>query len=104
MIFDRGQVGREATGASAGMIMAVHGRSTPVPLVALASESARLFAALAEELKQRTGMDIGYRRGGRPPGGLLEKTGEQPPPASRRPGGPRAGRGLRGPAPAARPL
>src|SRR5207245_2663665 len=68
MIFDRGQVGREATGASAGMIMAVHGRSTPVPLVALASESARLFAALAEELKLRTGMDIGYRRAGRGPG------------------------------------
>jgi len=65
MIVDRGQVGREATGASAGMIMAVHGRSTPVPLVALASESARLFAALAEELKLRTGMDIGYRRVGR---------------------------------------
>src|SRR5438552_15958151 len=61
MIVDRGQVGREATGASAGMIMAVHGRSTPVPLVALASESARLFAALAEELKLRTGMDIAYR-------------------------------------------
>src|SRR3989440_6190088 len=65
MIVDRGQVGREATGASAGMIMAVHGWSTHVPLVALASESARLFAALAEELKLRTGMDIGYRRVGR---------------------------------------
>src|SRR5438552_13717632 len=72
MIVDRGQVGREATGASAGMIMAVHGRSTPVPLVALASESARLFAALAEELKLRTGMDIGYRRVGRRRGAFDE--------------------------------
>jgi glycine oxidase len=65
MIVDRGQVGREATGASAGMISAHPGRGTPEPFAALASESARLFPALAEELKDRTGMDIGYRRAGR---------------------------------------
>ena len=65
VIFDRGQVGREATGASAGMIMTAHGRRTPEPFAALATESARLFAALAEELKDRTGMEIGYRRVGR---------------------------------------
>jgi glycine oxidase len=62
MIFDRGQVGREATGASAGMIMAHHDRDTPEPFAALSRESARLFAALAEELMDRTGLDIGYRR------------------------------------------
>jgi glycine oxidase len=65
MIFDRGQVGREATGASAGMILAAHGRGTPEPFATLATESARLFAPLAEELKDRTGTDIGYRRVGR---------------------------------------
>jgi glycine oxidase len=65
LIVDRGQVGGEATGASAGMIMAQPDRGTPEPFAALASESARLFPALAEELKDRTGMDIGYRRAGR---------------------------------------
>jgi len=65
MIVDRGQVGREATGASAGMITAYRLRGIPEPFAALASESARLFPALAEELKDRTGMDIGYRRAGR---------------------------------------
>jgi glycine oxidase len=65
MILDRGQVGREATGASAGMLMAQPDRGTPEPLAALASESARLFAPLADELKDRIGMDIGYRQAGR---------------------------------------
>jgi glycine oxidase len=65
MILDRGQVGREATGASAGMIMAQPDRGTPEPFSALAFESARLFAPLADELRERTGMDIGYRRAGR---------------------------------------
>ena len=64
-IFDRGQVGREATAASAGMIIAQHDRGTPQPFAALATESARLFAALAAELQDRTGMDVGYRRVGR---------------------------------------
>lgn len=64
MVFDRGLVGREATGASAGMIMAHRGRDTAAAYAALSHESARLFAALADELKDRTGMDIGYRRAG----------------------------------------
>lgn len=64
MIFDRGLVGRESTAASAGMIMARHGGHSAEPLVSLSLESARLFPALATELLDRTGMDIGYRRGG----------------------------------------
>lgn len=64
MIFDRGQAGAESTGASAGMIIAHHDRSTPPPFKALSAESARLFPALAEELKDRTGIDIGLRRTG----------------------------------------
>lgn len=64
MIFDRGLVGRESTAASAGMLMARHGRNTPEAFANLSRESARLFPALAEELKDRTGMDIGYRRSG----------------------------------------
>lgn len=66
MVFDRGLVGAEATQASAGMIMPHRDRSTPKPYAALTSESARLFGALADELLDRTGMDIGFR-----PAGLL---------------------------------
>ena len=61
MVFERGQVGGEATGASAGMIQTNPDRSTPAALSALEAESARLYAALATELLDRTGMDIGYR-------------------------------------------
>src|SRR5258708_39846747 len=60
-IFDRGQVGGGATGASAGMIQINPDRTTPPALSALERESARLFPALAAELRERTGMDIGYR-------------------------------------------
>jgi glycine oxidase len=63
VIFDRGQVGGQSTGASAGMIQINPYPTTPAPLSALALESARLFPALATELRERTGMDIGYRPG-----------------------------------------
>src|SRR3989440_4049938 len=61
MVFERGQVGGEATGASAGMIQINPDRNTPSSLSTLEAESARLFPALATELLDRTGMDIGYR-------------------------------------------
>jgi len=64
--FDRGEVGGEATQASAGMIMPHHTRSTPKAYAVLETESSRLFPTLAEELRDRTGMDVGYR-----PAGLL---------------------------------
>src|SRR5207302_8383851 len=60
MVFERGQVGGGATGASAGMIQINPDRNTPSSLVTLEAESARLFPALATELLDRTGMDIGY--------------------------------------------
>src|SRR5437667_11508084 len=62
MVFDRGRVGGEATGASAGMIQLHPDRGTPPAYSALGAESARLFTALAAELLERTGIDIGYRR------------------------------------------
>jgi len=65
MVFERGQVGGEATGASAGMIQRHHGPDTTPAFAALAEESARLFPALADELRDRTGTDIGYRSAGR---------------------------------------
>jgi len=61
MVFERGQVGGGATGASAGMIQLNPDRNTPSSLSTLEAESARLFPALATELLNRTGMDIGYR-------------------------------------------
>src|SRR2546430_16783053 len=61
MIFERGQVAGGATGASAGMIQINPDRNTPSSLATLEAESARLFPALATELLDRTGMDIGYR-------------------------------------------
>lgn len=64
MVFDRGRVGRGATAASAGMIMARHDRNTPEAFANLSRESARLFPALSADLLERTGMDIGYRRSG----------------------------------------
>jgi len=60
-VFERGKVGGEATGASAGMIQINPDRSTPAALSSLEVESARLYPALATELLDRTGMDIGYR-------------------------------------------
>lgn len=61
-VVDRGQVGGGATGASAGMIQFNPDRTTPPALSTLELESSRLFPALAAELRERTGMDIGYRR------------------------------------------
>ena len=61
MVFERGRVGGQATGASAGMIQLNPDRTTPPALSALHVESARLFPALATELRERTGMDIGHR-------------------------------------------
>jgi glycine oxidase len=61
MVFERGQVGGGATGASAGMIQINPDRTTPTALSTLEVESARLFPAVATELLDRSGMDIGYR-------------------------------------------
>src|SRR2546427_7294606 len=61
MIFEREQVGGAATGASAGMIQINPDRNTPSSLATLEAESARLFPALATELLDRTGIDIGFR-------------------------------------------
>jgi glycine oxidase len=60
-VFDRGQVGAGATGASAGMIQINPDRTTPTTLSTLELESARLFPALTSELRERTGVDVGYR-------------------------------------------
>ena len=64
MVFDRGPIAGEATGASGGIISARPGPNTPAPLGILFKESARLYPALAADLHDRTGIDIGMRRSG----------------------------------------
>ncbi|HEY8738856.1 MAG TPA: glycine oxidase ThiO [Candidatus Dormibacteraeota bacterium] len=61
MLLDRGEVGAQATQASAGMLIPQSESAGPGPFTDLALESVRLFGALSEELRERTGMDIGYR-------------------------------------------
>lgn len=61
-LFDRGGVGQESTRASAGMLIPLSESTGPGPFTDLAMESARLFEALNQELYERTGMDVGYRR------------------------------------------
>ena len=60
-VIDRGQVGGGATGASAGMIQLNPDRTTPTAVATLEAESARLFPALTAELRERSGVDVGYR-------------------------------------------
>jgi len=60
-LLERGRIGGGATGASAGLVMPRGGRDVPPDLTGLGQESARLLGALAGELRERTGIDIGYR-------------------------------------------
>lgn len=62
MLLDRGEAGKEATGASAGMLLPLPESRGPGAFTDLALESARIFESLNQELYERTGMDIGYRK------------------------------------------
>ena len=64
VVLDRGRIGGEATGASAGIVLGHPAADTAESFSILLKESARLFPALAVELSDRTGMDIGLRRSG----------------------------------------
>ncbi len=63
LVFDRGSPG-QASQASAGMLAPLSETPGPSPFLDLALESLRLFPPLAEELRERTGIDVGYRRSG----------------------------------------
>ena len=63
-LMDRGEVPGPATAASAGMLLPVTEGARQGPLFELGRESLRLFDALTEELRERTGMDLGYRQSG----------------------------------------
>jgi glycine oxidase len=61
VILDRGRAGGQASGASAGVLAPLAESSGPGPFMDLAVESLRLFQPLSDELRERTGMDIGHR-------------------------------------------
>lgn len=61
-VFDRGEAG-QATAASAGMLPPLIENGSG-PLLGLAGESLRLFLPLQEDLREKTGMDVGYRQTG----------------------------------------
>ncbi|MGP9075883.1 glycine oxidase ThiO [Geobacillus thermodenitrificans subsp. calidus] len=58
-ILEKGTMAGESSSAAAGMLGAQAEFSTPSPLVPLALKSRTLMPSLAEELKERTGIDIG---------------------------------------------
>lgn len=54
----------QASAASAGMLAPLSEAEGPGPFLDLGMESLRLHRPLAEELRERTGMDVGYRASG----------------------------------------
>lgn len=63
-VLDRGELGREASWAGAGLIPPSTERPPAQPLEALRSWSARLYPEWSAALRDETGIDNGYRRTG----------------------------------------
>jgi len=59
-IVERGEIGGEASGAAAGMLAPLSESPRPGPFVDLCLTSLRLFPALADALREETGIDIEY--------------------------------------------
>ncbi len=62
LILERGQVGGEASSGAAGMLTAQTHTDEPGPLFDLKLASRALYEELANELHDRTGLDIEYRK------------------------------------------
>lgn len=75
LMLERGEPGREASTAAAGMLAATDPQ-TPPPLRAMALESARIYPEFVRTLERSTGIDIDFRRQG------TIVLGEEAPPAS----------------------
>ncbi len=58
-LFERATPGAEASGAAAGMLAPL-GESSETPFEKLAVKSWRLYPGVAEELRERTGIDVEY--------------------------------------------
>ena len=63
-VVERGEPGCEASGAAAGMLAPQGETSAPGPLLEIGMASKALYPGLAEELKERTGLDIEYQSRG----------------------------------------
>lgn len=63
-VLDRGELGRAASWAGAGLIAPLSERPTGDPMVQLRSRGAELYPLWSERLKGETGIDNGYRRTG----------------------------------------
>ena len=59
-VLERGEIGGEASGAAAGMLAPLSESPRPGPFVELCLASLRLFPALADALREETGIDIEY--------------------------------------------
>src|SRR5260221_12308572 len=64
MLIERGDPGAEASGAAAGILGPQAEAHAPGPLVELGLRSRALHPALAVELRERSGVDVGYRAEG----------------------------------------
>ena len=63
-LIERGEPGQESSWAGAGIIAPGNPARAVAPFDRLRAESAARFPALAAELLEATGIDVGYRRGG----------------------------------------
>src|SRR5436190_13056782 len=63
-VVERGIPGAEASSAAAGMVAAQGEAERPGPMLALGLRSRALYSDLAVELREATGIDIGYERSG----------------------------------------
>ena len=78
LLLDRGQPGREASSAAAGML-APADPETPVPLRPLADAAARFYPEFVEKLERTSGYKVDFRRHG-----TIVIGEENPPPEYRR--------------------
>src|SRR5262249_35709323 len=63
-VVDKGDFGQEASWAGAGVLIAGDPARAQTPFYRLRAQSVALFPALSAELRERTGIDNGYRRCG----------------------------------------
>ena len=63
-LLERGGLGQEASWAGAGILPPGHHASARSPYAALLGMSSEMYAELSDELRERTGIDNGYRRCG----------------------------------------
>jgi glycine oxidase len=61
VVIERGEVGREASWAAAGILGAQSEAQGPGPMLDFCLRSRALYPALAAELLERTGIDVGFR-------------------------------------------